>query len=246
MSRKARITSKYLHVIVRGVGRQIIFEDDMDYNYYLKLLVKKKDDMKITILAYCLMNNHVHLLIDDPECNVSVFMKKTGISYAYYFNKKYDRVGHLFQDRFGSENILDEAALLAVYRYILKNPEKSGIAMADKYRWNSYKELFDHKGITNPDILRELIGDREKFLELMSEDGEEYIDVDKRKHDDSWALEVIKETLSRYGIAVRELQGMNKHVRNEYLIMLKSKGISVRQISRITGIERGVITRACH
>lgn len=79
MSREARKTGKYLHIVVRGIGKQILFEDDADRNKYLFLLKKYSEETGISILAYCLMENHVHMLVDDADGMISSFMKKIGV-----------------------------------------------------------------------------------------------------------------------------------------------------------------------
>lgn len=76
MPRQARTAGEYLHIIVRGIGKQILFEDSADREKYLLLLKRYSAGSEITILAYCLMENHVHLLVRDTSAAISVFMKK--------------------------------------------------------------------------------------------------------------------------------------------------------------------------
>ena len=144
MPRKPRSFSNsgYMHLIIRGVGKQVIFEDQKDYAYFLKILERFSQEADISILAYCLMENHVHLLVFDPQGHTSFMMKKLEVSYAYFFNQKYKRVGHLFQNRFLNENINSEESLLRVFRYILNNPVKAGICPAHAYRNNVYGNLY--------------------------------------------------------------------------------------------------------
>ena len=128
MPRTARIPSASgcYHVVLRGIGKQILFEEDEDYRRFLHTLERYLRDEKADIYAYCLMENHVHLLL-HADSGLDRLMKRIGTSYAYYFNEKYSRSGHLFQDRFSSEPVEDEAYLLAVVRYIHNNPQKAGI-----------------------------------------------------------------------------------------------------------------------
>ena len=91
LARQARQKSftGYFHVIVRGVGKQILFEEDKDYGYYVALLDKYSKETKVDICAYCLMENHVHMLVHDASDDLAQFMKKMGVSYAtYYKNEK--------------------------------------------------------------------------------------------------------------------------------------------------------------
>ena len=141
MPRQPRTAGEYLHIIVRGLGKQILFEDTRDRERYLSYLKKYAAEAEIAILAYCLMENHVHLPVRDMQGAVSVFMKKMGVSYAQYYNRKYDRTGHLFQDRYQSEVVTDDAYLLSAYRYILNNPRKAGICRAEDYPCGSWNGL---------------------------------------------------------------------------------------------------------
>ena len=243
MPRQARQHSEYMHIIVRGIGKQILFENDADRTRYLDFLRKYQKDTGISILAYCLMENHVHLLVHDENDNLSAFMKKTGGSYAQYYNRKYDRAGHLFQDRYKSEPIRDEAYLLSAFRYILNNPQKAGICAAEEYPWSSVKEYGRPDGITDTTMLCEMIGSVDLFLHFLSQPGDvECMDVDSRKKDDTWALTVLQKTLSVSSGTI--LQQYDRKERDNALALLKKKGLSIRQIERLTGINRGVIQKA--
>ena len=135
MPRHARhiSTSGYFHLIVRGIGRQALFEENTDYFFYLSILKRYSEETGVKVCAYCLMENHVHLLVHDLSGAVPLFMKKIGVSYSSFYNKKYERCGHLFQDRYLSENVETEKNLLTVCRYILNNPRKAGICTAETY-----------------------------------------------------------------------------------------------------------------
>lgn len=241
--RQARIRSEYQHIIVRGIGRQILFEDDTDRKYYISLLKRFREDTGVSISAYCLMENHVHLLVRDKDDVMPVFMKKLGVTYALYFNRKYDRTGHLFQDRYKSEVIGDDAYYLTVYRYILNNPEKAGISKAKEYTWSSYAEYGTSEGITDTGLLQSLIGgkdDLDAFLGVPEES--EVMEYETVKHDDNWAREQIHRELNLH--SGTEIQSMPRAERDEKLSLLKRKGLSIRQIERLTGINRGVIQKA--
>lgn len=244
MPREARKLGKFNHVIIRGIGKQILFEDDYDRRMYLGLLRKYRDETDITILAYCLMDNHVHLLLEDNDYSLPVFMKKLGVSYAAYFNNKYERTGHLFQDRYKSEIVDNDRYLFNVYRYILKNPEKAGIASCKCYPWNSFHEFGTRNGITDTRFLESIIGDYNAFLLYMccENDENQYMEYEHKKRDDSHAIETIKTTLNINNIVA--IQNMKKSERDFALSVLKKRGLSIRQIERLTGINRGVVMRA--
>ena len=106
MPRRARTISNsgYYHVVMRGIGKQILFEERADYLRFLETLERYLSEEPFDVLAYCLMENHVHLLL-HTQSGLERIMKRIAGSYAYYFNNKYERSGHLFQDRFSSEPI---------------------------------------------------------------------------------------------------------------------------------------------
>ncbi|MEA2028150.1 MAG: transposase, partial [Campylobacterota bacterium] len=101
----------YYHIINRGVNRNVIFRDVNDYEYFLELLSLHSKTYGITIHNYCLMSNHYHLLLEITQSNLSKFMRQINGNYAIYFNKKYRRSGHLWQGRFKSSYVTDEAYL---------------------------------------------------------------------------------------------------------------------------------------
>lgn len=246
MPREAREKSKsgYYHILLRGIGRQNIFEDNEDNIRFLETIIRYRQEMQFEIHAYCLMGNHVHLLLKDADNQLNLIMKRIACSYAYYFNRKYDRVGHLFQDRFKSEAIEDDAYYLTVLRYIHQNPLKAGIATVDDYEWSSYKEYKNNPKIVETKFALELLDGITEFIEfvhsanddLCLEIKESQITTDKR------AKEIL---LGEYQMAsFMEIQKLQAEERNAILAGLKENGISIRQIARLTGINRGVVQKA--
>ena len=237
--------SGYMHVIIRGNGKQILFEDYEDHYFFLSILKRYCEETEVRILAYCLMENHVHVLVHDLEGNTSQMMKKIGVSYSGYYNRKYERTGHLFQDRFRSELIEDEAYLLTVFRYILNNPVKAGISPASSYEWSSFSQYDRQDSFVDTTVFHELIGGYQSYLAFMEvEDDADCMEYEseKQKHDDEWAKRIIKAYLNAESGTV--LQSFDRAKRNEAIRYLKQKGITNRQIERITGVNRGVIQRA--
>ncbi|MEK6715789.1 MAG: transposase [Candidatus Omnitrophota bacterium] len=143
MPRIARIVySDYPHhVIQRGNNRQAVFFDDTDRKFYLALLKKYANECGCKVKAYCLMNNHVHiLLIPKRNDTLARAMQKLSLTFTQYINKKYKRTGRLWECRFHSSPIDTETYLWAVCRYIEKNPVRAKVVEkpAD-YQWSSAK-----------------------------------------------------------------------------------------------------------
>ena len=127
------------HVVQRGVNRERVFEDDADRCHYLALLRRAASRYAVSVHAYVLMTNHVHLLVTaDRDRGLSAAMSHVGQCYAQAFNRRHGRVGTLFQGRFKSCLVDSDAYLLAVYRYIELNPVRAGmVGRAEEYRWSS-------------------------------------------------------------------------------------------------------------
>ena len=139
-SARKRSASGIYHIMLRGINRQDIFHDEDDKQRFLGILKKVKETSLCEVYGYCLMGNHVHLLIREGKEALSQIMKRVGTAYAYWYNTKYERIGHLFQDRFKSENVDDDSYFLSVLRYIHQNPLKAKMVNTmSEYVWSSYE-----------------------------------------------------------------------------------------------------------
>ena len=233
----------YYHMTARGISGQDIFEERADYIRYLHLLKRFGEETDVKICAYCLMGNHIHLLVYDKNDNISRFAQKLTGTYAMYFNTKYNRPGYLFQGRFGSVPIESDIQLLRTFRYILNNPEEGGICPKDRYEWSSYSKYGNPASFVDTTVLVEMLGsfeDYRAFLDSVEDEPEKRTAV--FAHNDEWAKSVIREVLNGENGMV--LKSYDAEKRDEILRMLKAKGLSIRQIARLTGISKSVIQRA--
>ena len=143
MARTARIlmNNASYHLITRGSRRENVFLDEDDFNRYLHTLWKYKKKFSSKIYAYCLMSNHVHLLVDPLDhANLNKFMHALNLSYAMYFNYKYKKCGHLWQNRYKSFVVQNDEYLINVISYIEYNPIRANICQrAEDYLWSSYR-----------------------------------------------------------------------------------------------------------
>lgn len=258
--------ARIYHVVSRGVGRQIMFEDDDDRRRYLDLLQREASRHHCSILAWCIMDNHVHLLLQAELNELSESMRVINSSYAMYFNKRYERVGHLMQGRFKSEPVNTDEYLLTVVRYIHQNPEKAGIAKTSDYAWSSYREYVGEKRITETGCTPkgvisvttslDKISDTAPVLELFGSVSEfEHFhktldfsagcaDVGRGRQilDSESALSTARSIASP--LRVEEIATLPKPQRNQVLCKLKEGGLSVRQIERLTGVSKSVVSKA--
>jgi putative transposase len=238
------------HIMLRGINRQTIFEDNQDRMRFIDTLAEYKEICNYRLFGYCLMDNHIHLLIQETDKTISDIIKRISASYVYWYNTKYDRCGHLFQDRFKSEVVENFEYFMTVLRYIHQNPVKANLAKTvDEYRWTSYKEYIKKSGLVNVDLaLNYFSNDPSKakvlLMEFMNKDNEDQcLDiVVKIKLTD----EEVREHIRKLGISNPSMfQIMDKDKRDHILNKLKSiEGITIRQLSRVTGLSRSIINRA--
>lgn len=235
------------HVVSRGNGRQVIFEDDDDRRFFIRTLHDCWEEMHLELYAWCLMENHFHLLVHGSTSSISRAMKKLCSVYARRFNKRTGRVGHLFQDRFDSEPIDGNSYLLSVVRYIHKNPEKGGVAPMDSYKWSSYHEYFGEPVLCSTSFVLGVFGGLPNFRSFHEEarEGENWSEMWRRGTVKKKEGERRKEAQRAVGaIQLADIKTLSPPIRNQHLVLLKNAGFSIREIERYTGVGRSTVARA--
>ena len=233
------------HIMLRGINQQTIFEDDEDYFKFVETLENYKAISGYKLFAYCLMSNHIHILIKVEKEDLELIMKRIAGSYVYWYNWKYYRKGHLFQDRFKSEPVEDDEYFLTVLRYIHQNPLKAGLVKSiDDYQFSSYNNYIAEKGgVIDFDYTLSLM-EKEAFIAFNNEKNDDCcldIEVKDFRLNDSDAKKLI-EKLSKCNTSA-EFQKLSQEQRNKIIKVLKQKGLSIRQISRLTGISKGIVEK---
>lgn len=136
---REEVENGVFHVFARGNCKQPVYLDDADRETYLRLLGRTVKRQRWTCLAYCLMENHVHLLVETPHADLGRGMQVLHGLYAQTFNERHGRVGHLFQGRYGAVRVLSDEQLWAVARYIARNPLEAGLCgRAEEWVWSSH------------------------------------------------------------------------------------------------------------
>ena len=240
---RAKAESGFHHVTARGNGGLTLFEDSTDYRAFLAFLCDACSKHHVTLRAYCLMANHVHLLLDDQEDGMPRAMKSVLGSYALRYNARAGHIGHVFQQRYDNQPIETEEYLLQALRYIHNNPAKAGICPAGEYLWSSFHEYASGvEGYCDVGLILELLGGKSRFLEFGEIQDATYRPCRRPRVSDAAAREIAQRILG--DISLVDLQTVGRSSRNELLAGLKDAGLSVRQIERLTGIGRSIIARA--
>lgn len=249
MSRPPRRLSEtgLYHVIFRGINRMDIFEEEADYNKFLEIMQKQKDEFEFEIYAYCLMTNHVHIFIKEKRPgDIKKIMHKALTSYVVWYNRKYQRSGSLVGNRYKSEPIEDEDYYFALVRYIHQNPVRAGISLRpSEYKWSSYRDyVYGLESITDTDFTLSILSENMQqaitlFEELhWIEEPLSFTATDSKKLTPSQVKRKI-EKIS--GIKSEEIASLVRGERNRILMLLRESGLSIGQIERATGISRGII-----
>lgn len=255
--RREKSESGIYHVMCRGVNKQQIFEDDADLMRFVQIMGEQsavsfdeKGDVippKCAFYAYCLMPNHIHLLIRETGDSISNVMQNINKSYATYYNVKYKRVGHLFQNRFKSEPVRDWNYFVTLLRYIHQNPVVAEITeRAEQYPWSSWREYLGlvplplcntRAALKNVslDVLRDWVDD------LLPDDSH-FLDIDmvetrkerKKTVEDDDVRELFR-TMTGV-VNITEFQSLDRMVQADAIFKAHYSGASFRQLQRLTGL----------
>lgn len=242
----ARIARRYLetsffHVMVQGINKEYIFKQNRYINRYLQLIQENLNKEKLSIIAYCIMNNHAHLLVQVKEKEeLSKYMQKVNSQYAKYYNyMENERVGYVFRDRYKTEPILNKRQLIQCVKYIHQNPVKANMVKnIDEYKYSSYY-FYRNKKIQKTNIFTlEEIEDISNVNNLSDEVFMD-IDVDIEKKIDNGILEFIKkEDTKLFEIFEKDdiLKGLVKYLK-------RIKKVKYTDIMKKLGITKGTMER---
>lgn len=236
MSRENRIYSELgiYHIMFRGVNKQNIFEEDFDFKVMCDYIKKLKKKFSFEIYAYCLMTNHVHLILKEKNMgDISLIMNNLLTKYAIYFNSKYDRRGHLFENRYKSKAITSNDYLFASVRYIHQNPVKAFIVpKLEDYFWSSYNEYIkNYDGMADKEYLLSII-DLSQFKSMHSDVSDDYDPFDKNHQ---LLMELRKDIVTNYRLEPEAIAELPYHKRREILLNLRQRYTTIL-IGKITNI----------
>jgi REP element-mobilizing transposase RayT len=246
IARRKSISNIY-HVMIRGINRQNIFEEDEDRLCFMKILDHCKEISGFRLYAFVLMSNHVHLLIEPSGEALNAVFTRIETRYAMWFNRKYQRTGYLFQNRFRSEAVETEQYFMTVLRYILQNPMKAGMEnRPGSYRWSSYLAYEKGKGaVTDTQYALGLFGSKEILLEYIGQSNDDSVmdeeDFDRLLQDKQIRKKMLQITKCASASAFQQLE---RPLQKKYAAQMYLSGLSLGQISRFTGIAKTTVFKA--
>lgn len=253
MQRVWRTVTGFYHVCARGTGKQIIFETDDDRWEFLELMRDCCRDAGVTVVAWCLMSNHVHLVLADYEDAMSAAMQRLLLTYARRFNKRTGRAGCLFRERFERRSLDTDWRVMEAIRSVHANPQKAGMSLIERYPWSSFAEhlrAYDSgaadatRGFSDPSCVLELFGSAEGFIaySLSTPDGGEPALCDMKETE--WERHAFADKLAKgFGVSLHGVKAAPSAQRNSVILGLHDAGFTVRQIERYTGIGKSTVSR---
>lgn len=250
MQRVWRTVTGFYRVCARGTGKQQIFETDGDRWEFLELMRECCRDARVTIVAWCLMGDHVDLVLLDYEDEMSAAMQRLLLTYARRFNKRIGRVGCLFQDRFERHSLDTDWQVMEAVRSVHANPQEAGIALIERYPWSSFAEYlraYDNdmtRGFPDPSCVLELFGSAKAFIaySLSTPDSGEPALCDMKETE--WERHAFAEKLAKgLGVPLHGVKAAPPVQRNIVILGLHDAGFTVRQIERYTGIGKSTVSR---
>ncbi len=223
MPRKPRnnIKTPFIHVMTQGINKSYIFSEEQDIKYYISTMYDIKEKYSIKIVAYCIMNNHAHILIETNDVDkLSKYMQCLNTKYAIYYNKKYNRIGYVFRDRYRSEEILSENHLNNCIQYIYNNPVKAKICRnAEEYPYSNYK-------FSKLEIKEEI--EQYKFM-----------DIEEKEYG-----QIIREYMSKNNLKIDNLLKNKIDLRKMVIYLKNEEKMSYRNMEKELGISRETLRKS--
>lgn len=245
MPRRLRNSMKasFFHIVVQGVQKKYIFDKDEDKEQYIRFMIKKCEN--ITILAYCVMSNHGHILIKTENIEyMQKWMHKVNTNYAIFYNRKYNREGYVFNDRYFSQEIANVKHLYACMKYIHNNPVKAGIcAKPEEYSYSTFKRMYDENMVK---VAKNL----EKILNINFEECEtesifekyEVIFEDCEQSKAEICDNFLKEVQKQYNVDIKNIKNTDIFIKIVKVLRLTFK-LPCQSIANKVGVGRETIRK---
>lgn len=253
MARVARLVSDsgYYHVMARGNNKEMIFKNTSEKQYYLDELKLAIEEGSLILLSYCIMDNHIHLLINSDIDSMADAFRRIHLKFALRYNKKYNQVGHVFQGRYKSEVINTDQYLLSAIRYIHNNPVKAEIVLkAENYKWSSYRDYLNGGNSLVDSNEKEMImnmfgGSMEQFQRFhLKDDMLEFLEIkeDLEREREIKAKKILKAYCDKYKVKDIKQLCNNQDAIDEIVIdLLQLSKLSHRRVADLLDINRGIV-----
>lgn len=234
---KENINTSFFHIMVQGHNKEYIFNAKEEINQYMKIMKDTKEKIDMTILAYCIMSNHAHILFHEENINQLIkYMHRVNLMYAKYYNKKHNKVGYVFRDRYKMQPIYSEKHLISCVRYIHNNPVKAHIC--EKPQEYQYSSCYNNIFYTDTELERNI----KKNLYVQDED-DRFTLMEDNENKEEICKEIIEEIMIKNNITKEEFC-QNKALLSLAIKKLKyENSISYRMMETVLGVNRKKLKR---
>lgn len=245
---RGNIETNYIHLIMQGINKEYIFEKEEWKEEFIKIVKTKIENTNIEILAYCIMDNHVHILIYYSELKMlSNVMRKINTTYAMRYNRINKRKGFVFRDRYFIQPIIDEKQLYNCLVYIHMNPVEAGICdQMEEYGYSSYNEYRKEKRLISDNSIKLVFGSKTKYMEKFNEIHNNLIEIKNIKdvkENEYNTEEIIKRYTDRVG---EKLEGNEIEFAKLLLEIREKCGMSLREMSKLFKINKDKLNKYMH
>lgn len=251
MARQGRIKSEtdYYHIIMRGNNKSNIFDNKESKRYFIDCMKNLEDEGELKLVAWCLMDNHVHLVAKVSPEKLETAFKRLNIKYAMFYHRKNNSTGHVFQGRFKSDPIESDESLINVIRYVHNNPVKAKLVKKPMdYQWSSYQDYLKQPSKDITGFVWRLFSQNnasyKKFHEI--EDDQEYMEIkeDQEKFRKEKAKKSIEEVCYKYGLVDSKEITEKPYIFEEVIVAIgKKSNMSGRMIGKLVGVSEATVRR---
>ncbi len=239
MSRKPReyYLSNFYHVMIQGDEKKFIFTKDKFKEKMIYLLKQNSIRNDIKLIAYCVMDNHTHVLVYCKELeSLSKMMLQCNTSYGHYYSKKRGVVGHVFRERYRSEPIFSKAHLINCIKYIHENPKKARvISSCEEYVYSSYNEYLNKTGVFDKNLVELCDINSNEYLDIINGSSTNYIYIDELEE----AMKVFDEIKQQFNIE----SITNEEIVKLYVELLRRCNVTKTQLAQLLNMKRIKLSR---
>lgn len=249
IARKARkdLNTPFLHIMVQGLNKEYIFNEENEIKKYLSLLSKNIQNLNVMIVSYCIMNNHAHILLYSEDVKeVSKLMRKVNTTYAIYYNEKHNRCGYVFRNRYKSEEIFTQSHLISCINYIHNNPVKAKMCELKKdYKYSSYNDYTQKTGFINDELIKKCFENNGlNYQDILKKDYECYKFIeDYDEIEEFEKKEIIENFIKENNISFNELQYNKIYLKKIVEILYLDYNVMQKEIAELLEINVSKIRR---
>lgn len=250
MPRAARkkVKNAVYHVLMRGVDKHAMLRTEEDYQYFMSLLRRCKAECDMEIYGWCLLNDHVHLVVRERGDDMAGFFRHLCTAYACHYNMQRKRAGRVFQDRYRTDILETNEDVVRVLRHIYHEPVRLGLCeKPENYSFSGLSECMLHVSHPIQNMAYVLSMTDVSALCKQPDAQQDALIMDimpqEKKLTDKEAEKIMKKVA--HAKKLMELPVMTRKMRDAWLRRLRREGMSVSQITRLTGLGRNIVNRAC-